>query len=1142
MRTLPSLFRLMAAAGLAVSVLTAGLTVAVPVAAEPVRVRAEPKNGYGQIIFNWQSPVGYQVAQNGDRLTVRFSRPIETSYVGISRRLGSYVRQVTAGEDGRSVSIQMRPGMTGNAFDVGQRIFVEVGPPEDSPAPATQAAEAETPASQPAAARPTVRVRAGEHTGYSRLVFDWPRRVPYRVTETGTAASITFDSPATLNLNAVRPGGLKNLNAITAQAGDGSVTARLTVPQGARLRHFQSGSKVVLDIRPADPKAPQQAKAPAQAQADSPPPAAAAPAKTASKPPAPAEQKTAAAPSSPSAPQAPAGAPKSLNKPVSLVPESERQAQAEAAGQPAGEAAPGDGTPATAPTTAVTSEPLGPSDTVGMRFDWSEPVAAAVFRRAGNLWLIFDKAATLDTDALKTAAGNAVRTIEQLPSDKASILRMTTVAGINPALKRDGLAWIIELKKGPLQPLTMIDSVAQPESPAGSRLFLSVPEPGNALALRDPEVGDNLIVIPVIPLGHGTPRLFEYPQFRVLRTGQGVVIEPRADGIRVKPLRQGIEVTSATGLQISKVSKIEAAAAADKGPLIKPLTKIFNLDKWAKADPNDFNKNKQRLQLAVAKAKGAAREKARMDLARFYFGHAFGAEAMGVLRMMAVDRKEVAEDPEYIAMRGVSQALMHHLAEAEADLNHESLQDNDEVAFWRAAVQVLEGHLADAAPELKRTGAVTRPYPKRLKIMTGLMVADAAIELGDFKQAEHFLTVLSLDEPDPTQKSQIDYVAGRFMELAGNFDTAIAKWEAVAEGPHRPSRAKAAVARTELLLKLRRMATEEAIVEMEKLRFSWRGDDFEFNLLRRLGDLYMKAGDFRSGLRTLRQAATNFRTHENASEVSQEMVDAFNSLYLEGEADALQPITAIALYDEFRELTPAGAEGDEMIRMLADRLVSVDLLDRGAKLLENQVKFRLQGAEKARVGAQLALVRIFDRKPEEALQALQDSEAPDLPEDLSLQRSHLMARALSDLNRKEEALVLLKKDKSLEATLLRTEFNWLEQNWAGAARELRKVVRLMEAKKNEPLDERQAKYVLDLAVAMTLSGNERGVAKLDQDFGKAIEGTALKDAFRLIVSGPVRGLTDPGTIAAKVKDITNFQSYMNDFREKLKESSLSSIN
>jgi hypothetical protein len=385
------------------------------------------------------------------------------------------------------------------------------------------------------------------------------------------------------------------------------------------------------------------------------------------------------------------------------------------------------------------------------------------------------------------------------------------------------------------------------------------------------------------------------------------------------------------------------------------------------------------------------------------------------------------------------------------------------------------------------------------------------------------------------------YVQGRLAELSGQFDEAIAKWEEVEDGTHRPSRAKATVARTELLLKLRNISPAEAIDDLETLRFAWRGDEFEFRLLRRLGDLYLTEGDYRSGLRTLRQAATYFRRHKEAGEVTQQMTDAFSKLYLDGVASELPPVAAIALYDEFKVLTPSGEKGDEMIRKLADRLVSVDLLARGAELLEAQVKFRLKGVEKARVGAQLALIHILDKKPQKAEEVLKATQEAGVPDELAVRRRHLLVRALSEMGRESEAIVLLEGDESREADLLRVDFNWEKQDWTGAAQALRRIVRSIMEESDGPLDDSNARYVLNLAIALTLSGNERAVDRLRIDYAEAMGNTSFQDAFLLIASPGAQGLADYRTIANKVGAAEKFQGFMAAYRERLKAENLSKM-
>jgi hypothetical protein len=366
-------------------------------------------------------------------------------------------------------------------------------------------------------------------------------------------------------------------------------------------------------------------------------------------------------------------------------------------------------------------------------------------------------------------------------------------------------------------------------------------------------------------------------------------------------------------------------------------------------------------------------------------------------------------------------------------------------------------------------------------------------------------------------------------------------WESVRDGAHRPSRPKAVVARMELLRKMKQMPRAEAIRDLEGIRFAWRGDEFEFNLLRRLGTLYLEEGQYRKGLDRLRQAATYFRSHAEAPQVTLQMSDVFSRMYLEDAADTLQPVTAIALYDEFKELTPAGVQGDEMIRKLADRLVGVDLLDRAAALLRSQVRYRLQGVEKARVGAQLTLVNILARQYAEALKALDETQASGMPEALSTKRRHLRAKSLIGLKQREQALAVLKGDKSRDAELLRTEIFWSARNWSKTSQSLGNLIRESDAKPGKPLNEQQAAYVLNYAIALTLSGNERALSRARSDYSAAMAKGSLKDAFRLIVSPTSLGLLDPELVRARVKVAENFQTFMAAYRERLKKENLSDL-
>src|SRR5262249_50013121 len=145
----------------------------------------------------------------------------------------------------------------------------------------------------------------------------------------------------------------------------------------------------------------------------------------------------------------------------------------------------------------------------------------------------------------------------------------------------------------------------------------------------------------------------------------------------------------------------------------------------------------------------------------------------------------------------------------------------------------------------------------------------------------------------------------------------------------------------------------DAIIGLEMLTAVWRGDETEIEALQLLARLYTEEGRYRDAFHVLRTA---LKAHPN-SELTRRMQEAaaatFDGLFLAGMGDPLPAIDAPALFYDFRELTPIGRRGDEMIRRLADRLVAVDLLDQAAELLQHQVDHRLQGAARAQVATRL---------------------------------------------------------------------------------------------------------------------------------------------------------------------------------------------
>lgn len=280
----------------------------------------------------------------------------------------------------------------------------------------------------------------------------------------------------------------------------------------------------------------------------------------------------------------------------------------------------------------------------------------------------------------------------------------------------------------------------------------------------------------------------------------------------------------------------------------------------------------------------------------------------------------------------------------------------------------------------------------------------------------------------------------------------------------------------------------------------------------------------------MRRTISLFPDDPAAAEIAREMTDSFADIFLEEKGGAMSPLEALALYEEYRELTPPGAQGDAVIRNLAERLVEIDLLDRAATLLEYQVDYRLQDQEKARIGTRLAGIRLLDGKPAEAIRALDKSESAAAPPALLAERRILRARAQSQLDNSAEALRLLAEDTSEPANRLRVDIAFRSRQWAAAAQALGDVIG-PPPPAGEALDPQKAGLVVRRAVALSLAQDTEGLDQLRQTFGPAMEGTREATNFQVLTRpGETTGLVDAASIQSRIAEIDLFRSFLDTYR------------
>ena len=979
----------------------------------------------------------------------------------------------------------------------------QVAPPPAAGTPTTgPAAPAQAQGATASAPARALNIRFSQQDGFDRAVVDWPEDVDYRVDQQGRAATIVFGSPVGIDAARLQQALRASVSAARATREGERTTLNLTLNENVGLRHLRAGPRVVLDfVRDGsigtDQPTTQQVQLPQPGQA---------------------------APASAPPPQSPvqAGAPISAGgRPA--TPDFQtlaQQAQALGLSQPA--------VPPGALLGRVAVEVQREENFSVLRFGFGEPVGAAVFGRGQNLWIAFDRRVGIDLSPLRVDAEmrDLVGEVEQLDSE-GTVLRMSPRGGANALVRRDGTAWVVELGRLPRRPETPLGIVIRnPDQPADARVAIELPGAANVLRLRDPEIGDELAIVPTAVAGVGLAQMRRFAQFQILASAQGAVVRPEDDSVSVRPLGTGVEVASTRGLFVT-------APTAPGMPGAAQLRNAALLDyaAWGR-QPGKFNEDRAQLQRAVANSReGDPRNAARLELARFLFANALFQEANSILRLIGEERPQLLDGPQNRLMRGVGEMFAGNLDEAARWLNHSSLDSEAEAALWRGTLAIAQNDPQAAIMQFDRAADVSERFPRFFANKIGLAMVEARIAAGEYDQAERRLDRVAQNQPASGDRARADYLKGRIALERGDSRAALAAWRALDFGTVTKARVQAELARIQVQAEKGDVTPQETVAALERLRFAWRGDELEFDIQRRLGRAQLAAGEFRAGTATLRDAAQRFPDARDRGQLAQDVAAEFRKLFLEGGADKLSPVAAIGLFEDYRDLVPSGPEGDEMVRKLAERLIGVDLLDRAGELLDHQMRNRVAGETRAQVGARLAAIRLLDRKPQLALDALRASE-PAASIELQRERNRLAARALADLGRPTEALARMEGDTAPDADLLRTEIAQRTRAWAEAARALERLIGEPPAGTAQMQDNR-ARQALHLAVALALAGDEAGTARLRERFGPAMGRSPYAEVFRVLTADRAGATPDIASIAARVSSLAPFESFMQGYRQRL---------
>lgn len=1076
-------------------------------AAGGVRIDLAENDGYGRAIFTFPDGVpGYRASINSGVLVLDFDKTFDVEPDAFLRQLPRYVAIARQSEDRRSLRLALTTDFTLDTKTAENALYVDLLPPNwtGNPPPLPPEVQARIDAAQearqkeedaklaakaqgivePEAPQPGLSVRVAERAGMTRLVFDWNQPVLYSLVQRQGLATITFDRTAAADLSMLRVNPPAYLSSATAIEHDGRLAVVLTLKPGVTISDFREDLNVVLDLKPSS--ATTMPALEEVADGDAPDDAGGDQVKTV------------------------AGAPKNL-----LPDAAHDEEDAEAHASETSEAVRAETAQEADAVIAANPLPQGkrPEGKAVVRFvagrsgtdivvDWPEPVGAAVFERADRLWAVFDRVLPLDISEVTAQELGPFGVPEAVSFDGGTALVVPLREKVLIGAVEDGASWRISAGE-------TIPTTGRPigisrnwrEDGRGSVVF-DFRAPSMVLRVRDPLVGDEFIVATARGPGQSlqTPRSFV--EFQALQTAHGLAIVPVADDLNVAAAPDSVLVSRRDGLTLSADDHEDAAKVMGEALAAMPAPAEMHFAEWRKAPGETFTERRQHYLTKLTNAQTQELGEVRFAYGRFLLAYGLAPEARAAFDAAREARIKYASEPAYLAARGVASVLSGRYVDAINDLSGPGLDNAPHAAAWRGLARAELGHWEAARAQFSLAGAIVDAFGDDLRADFRAMAAIAALKGGDAGSAEHYASGFPADPQSQKAKAEILLVNAMIADARGNVDAAAGRYDMAIANGYPPVAARARFGKALMLHKAGEMDTETLARELESLRYAWRGDGLELDVLTRLAALRLEQGKTGDALKLMRTATNNFPDSDEAHRMNMRMSDVFADYFLSEAAQEMQPVQALAFFENFKELTPIGQRGDELIRNLAERLVEVDLLPQAAHLLDYQVANRLHGGvAKAQVAARLASIFLSDQQPARALAALRATKQNLLPEALAARRMLLETRALADLKQYDNALELMDGKNGKLVERLRADVLWDAGRWpeAGAAIE---TVLGDTWKSGEPLSTEARLLAMRGAIAYSLAGDETGLASLRAKYGQAMAESPDASAFA-VVSEPI---------------------------------------
>jgi len=1148
-----------------------------------VDVQGSQSGGYGRLRLNFPNAPIYDIKSRPGVLIINFKDPVRLDVGKITRFVGGYISAARMDPDGKALRIALAQEARVNSRAAAEFLFLDFLPNDWNAAPpslpedviqelARRAMEAERLARENKELMRLegrdlrVSMRYAVQPKFTRVQFDWTKPVPTQIDQVGQNIQIVFDRDLPLSVAELNVNKPRYIQEATSRIESQKLIVSLKTDPGVKVRSFQDGLSYVLDLSPSSqaeditdnnestqlfsqnqlpPKLENEIANAVELEQSSTELAFAQ-----------SDDNALLKPQSELSSQQAVGdnsarfnisGYEGLRLPkrrteldsqnnnqqnlAALSPVSNNQAQnlydSEKEVIPAHRKFKGLEVSRQGPVKIVGDKNANGLD---LYLPFSDPTPIAAFKRGDILWIVMDTDRSIDTGAITEYVGSDLFGVAVQQSENRQVIQARLNNPYLVTAELDGNVWRVslsELDYTPPQPLFLNREIRSDFS------FLRVdyPQAGNVHWLNDETHGDVIAAVTALTPRSGTLRTESFVELEAMPTGNGLGIIAKADDLIVEKNNQGqIIISRPGGLKLAPLEATDSSLA--NYLLADPMRPGFvNLRLWENEDKAYFYPREREYQGAIFAASEVDKSNARMQLAQYYLSHGLAHEALGVLDVAFSENPSLSDFSIFRAMRGMAAVEANYIKRSREDLLLPQYDQDADIALWRGFMYAKLNNIGDARLNLIKGGNTISDYPLDMQTKMRLTYADIMLQSGDFDAAARMLNEINLAELSADQLAEYNYYQGELALGLGDISSALENYAKVLDQAEDNSLiwSRADLRAVELGLEAGGIQPKQAIKRLLSNQMNWRGDKHELNVVDMLSSLMIKEKEYRGAFEVTKSALLGNYDDPELRRVQLDMQQAFIDFFVKNRAEDVDPVEALALYYDFRELTPTGRSGDDIVRVLADKLIDLDLLDQAAELLQHQVSHRLRGVARSHVAAKLAMVYLMDGKPAQALRTLDQTELANLPNLVVMQRVFIQARALAETGRTELALEILNRRDENAARKLRAEIYWRDQSWQRAGEQYEFLVGNADLQPRQ-LTSTERLNILRASISYALAGDLIGLDRLRDRYLQKMSQGPDAASFNLITASNGMDTLEAQALTERLTGIDTLDEFLTEYR------------